>query len=259
MVTRMRLSESAIRSPQASPLNPPKTSEWMTPSRAQASIATGSSGTMGMWKVTRSPVSTPPKSRSKRGELVDPPVQLVVGDRLGLLVLGLGHPDDGGLVRPALQVAVDAVVAGVEPPADEPLPEGRVAGVERGVPVAIPAEQVGVLPEALGEVVLPESIQDGRVRGVGLADEARRRLDSTPPPASGRRSGPPRPPALRLLPFAHPPHPASGLAGAGTHSSGHEPMVDRRGCLVKRQSVQRLRPEQSVRFVSPDFSVGKLR
>jgi hypothetical protein len=59
----MRLCESAIRSPHAAPLNPPNTSEWMTPRRAQASIETGSSGTMGRWKVTRSPVFTPQNPR----------------------------------------------------------------------------------------------------------------------------------------------------------------------------------------------------
>ena len=60
----MVLPESAIRPPQAAPLNPPNTWEWMVPSRAQASMATGSSGTMGMCRVTRSPVRTPQKSRS---------------------------------------------------------------------------------------------------------------------------------------------------------------------------------------------------
>ena len=37
-----------MRSPQDLPLKPPKTSEWMTPKRAHASIVTGNSGTMGM-------------------------------------------------------------------------------------------------------------------------------------------------------------------------------------------------------------------
>ena len=61
---RTRLPESAARRPHASPLNPPKTTEWMMPSRAQASIVIGSSATIGMWIVTRSPVLRPAKSRS---------------------------------------------------------------------------------------------------------------------------------------------------------------------------------------------------
>ncbi len=61
---RIRLPESAILVPQALPLNPPNTWEWMTPSRAHASMTTGSSGTIGMCSVTRSPALTPAKSRS---------------------------------------------------------------------------------------------------------------------------------------------------------------------------------------------------
>jgi hypothetical protein len=64
MVIRIVLPESAMRPPAAAPLNPPNTWEWITPSRAQASITTGSSGTIGMCRVTRSPALTPPKSRS---------------------------------------------------------------------------------------------------------------------------------------------------------------------------------------------------
>ena len=59
MVIRILLVESAMRCPQAAPLNPPNTWEWIAPSRAQASIVTGSSGTIGMCRVIRSPALTP--------------------------------------------------------------------------------------------------------------------------------------------------------------------------------------------------------
>ena len=65
MVTRTWLPESTIRSPQAEPLNPPNTCEWTAPSLAQASIDTGSSGSMGMWNVTLSPAFTPADSLSR--------------------------------------------------------------------------------------------------------------------------------------------------------------------------------------------------
>jgi hypothetical protein len=68
---------------------------------------------------------------------------------------------------------IDTVVAGIEPSADEPLPEWRIAGVQRGVPVAVPRQQVGVCAEALGKVFLPESESDGRVDQICLADEFR--------------------------------------------------------------------------------------
>ena len=63
-MTRIVLCASAMRWPHAAPLNPPNTSEWMAPRRAQASIETGRSGTIGRWNVTRSPVLTPAKSCS---------------------------------------------------------------------------------------------------------------------------------------------------------------------------------------------------
>ena len=75
----------------------------------------------------------------QRGQLVDLAVQLLVGDDLVASVSGSGTQIKRRLVRSCGQVPVDAVVAGVEPAADEPLPEGRVAGVQRGVPVLVPA------------------------------------------------------------------------------------------------------------------------
>jgi hypothetical protein len=107
----------------------------------------------------------------ERGELVDPLVQLLVGDRRGVLGLRLGHPDQGGLVPAGGQVPVDAVEGGVQAAADEPPPERRVAGVQGRVPVGVPVQQVRVLLEALGEVLLAEPFEDGRVGGVCLSDE----------------------------------------------------------------------------------------
>ena len=51
--------ESSMRSRSDSALNPPNTMLWGAPMRAQASMAMASSGTMGMYRVTRSPLFTP--------------------------------------------------------------------------------------------------------------------------------------------------------------------------------------------------------
>ena len=80
MVIRTRLPESAMRVPQALPLKPPNTSEWMTPSRAQASMVTGSSVTIGRCRVTRSPAFRPGEVAEHRGELVYLAKQLAVAD-----------------------------------------------------------------------------------------------------------------------------------------------------------------------------------
>ncbi len=59
MVTSTVEPESAIRCPAAVPEKPANTCEWTMPSRAAASMTTGSSGTIGMWNVIRSPALSP--------------------------------------------------------------------------------------------------------------------------------------------------------------------------------------------------------
>ena len=54
-----RASASSHRSVMASGENPPKITEWATPMRAQASMATGSSGIIGMYMAARSPLRRP--------------------------------------------------------------------------------------------------------------------------------------------------------------------------------------------------------
>jgi hypothetical protein len=58
-VTTMRQRASRIRSRRDSALNPPKTTEWTAPMRAQASIVKASSGIIGKYRQTRSPLRTP--------------------------------------------------------------------------------------------------------------------------------------------------------------------------------------------------------
>jgi len=128
--------------------------------------------------VQRHPVAClePREIAQQGGELVDPDVKLPVRDRVVFLVLRFGHPDEGGLVRLGFQVAVDAVVAGVQLTADEPFPERRGGGVQRGVPRLVPGQQIGIGPEALRELVLAELLDNGWVGRVGLLDELGRRL-----------------------------------------------------------------------------------
>src|SRR5207302_9753767 len=106
-----------------------------------------------------------------RRRLVHPDIELLVGQRLVRLVLRLRDEDERGLVLVLREVPVHAVVARIEPAAHEPLPERRVTGVERGVPVLIPGEEIPILPEALREAVEAEAFHDPRVGEVGLADE----------------------------------------------------------------------------------------
>src|SRR5208337_4684179 len=94
----------------------------------------------------------------QRGKLVDADEQFLVGHSDGWLLLGLGHEDQGRLVAVLGQVPIDAVVAGVDLAPDEPLPARGVARVQGRVPVLVPFEQVGVLFEAVQEVVQAEAL-----------------------------------------------------------------------------------------------------
>ena len=110
------------------------------------------------------------------GELADLAVQHLVREHAA--VARLAFPDDGGLVaaRP-VQVAIEAVGAGVELAADEPLGV-RLVPDQHLVPVLEPVERFGLLgPEALGIVLgaLPELFVLGQALDVGLGGELRRR------------------------------------------------------------------------------------
>ena len=93
------------------------------------------------------PHAEPPQHRRP---LVHLPVEAAVGDRP--LVPDLADPVVRRLVAPRLEVPVDAVVGGVEPPADEPAVEGRLRGVQHPIPLPVPIEELGILRVRVGEV-----------------------------------------------------------------------------------------------------------
>ena len=115
---------------------PPKTTLCGAPMRAQASIATTTSGIIGRKIPTTSPLLDP-AVLERVGEALDVAVQVGVRD-VALLAL-LAAPVEGDAVAVAgLDVAVDAVVGDVELAADEPLGERRVGPVEHLVPLLGP-------------------------------------------------------------------------------------------------------------------------
>ena len=123
------------------------------------------------------------------GGFVYAAVEFLVGDDSGGFVFGLGNEDQGGFVFVLREMAVDAVVAGVEFAAYEPFPEGWIGGVQRGVPVVVPVEQFGVFVEAFGEVLFVEAGDEVGVVKVGLADELGRWVEEGILLSSGRRFG----------------------------------------------------------------------
>ena len=111
------------------------------------------------------------------GDFIHAAIEFLIGDDDVVLVFGLGNEDERGLVLVFGEMAVDAVVAGVQLAADKPFPERRMIGVQRGVPILIPVEKFGVLAEAFGEIFFAEAFDDARIVEIRLGDEAGRRAN----------------------------------------------------------------------------------
>ncbi len=110
------------------------------------------------------------------GEFIHSHIQFLVGDVLGLFFQGFGNKVDGGLVLVSLQVAVDAVVAGVDLAALEPFVAGCVAGIKNLIPVFVPGQQIGIFFETVGKIFQAEPVVNAFVSHVRLGDEFRGRI-----------------------------------------------------------------------------------
>ena len=112
----------------------------------------------------------------QRREFIHPHIEFAVGDGNGRFGFRLRHKDQRRFVFVLGEVPVHAVVGGVDLAAHEPLPERRITGVERGVPVLVPAQQIGVLPEAFREIFFAEAFHDAGIGQIRLADKFRGRI-----------------------------------------------------------------------------------
>ena len=126
--------------------------------------------------VKRHPVAglEPGEVAQQRRELVHPHVKLLIGDDGVRLVLRFGDVDQRRLVLVSVEVAVDAVEAGIQLAADEPLPARRVGGIERRLPTLDPGQEIGVFLEAIGKIIEAEALVNPGIRHVRLGDERRR-------------------------------------------------------------------------------------
>jgi len=90
------------------------------------------------------------------GNFVHTFVELLIGDHYGWFVFRFGDENQSGFVLVFGEMAVNAIVAGVEFPADEPFPERRIGSVEGFAPGLVPIEETGVMVEAFGEIFFAE-------------------------------------------------------------------------------------------------------
>ena len=103
--------------------------------------------------------------------LIHPAVELLIGDGHREDFFRLAYENKCGFIGVLGQVPVHAVVAGIEFAAGIPLPERSVTGIERGVPVLVPVQQVSIFTVAFGKILFAEALVYGRIRQVGLPDK----------------------------------------------------------------------------------------
>ena len=107
-------------------------------------------------------------------EFIHSHIEFAVSDGYGRFGFRFGHKDQRRFVFVLGKVTIHAVVRGVELAADKPLPEGRIAGVEGGVPILVPRQEIGVFAKAFRKVFFAEPFDNAGVGEVRLADKFRR-------------------------------------------------------------------------------------
>ena len=113
----------------------------------------------------------------QRRDLVYAHVEFLIRDVLDGFALRFRDEVDRGLVLVPGEMAVDAVIAGIDTAADKPLPEWRRARVERDVPGPVPVEKIGIFLEAVREIVEAEPVENRFVGQVRLGNEFLWRMD----------------------------------------------------------------------------------
>src|SRR5437763_7872765 len=105
------------------------------------------------------------------GEFIDPDIEFLIGDGFGLFFFRFGYPDQSRLVVTCFQVAIDAIVTGVELTADKPFPKRRVTGIQRRMPKVVPGKQICVFLEAFRKVLLTKTFKNTRIACICLSNK----------------------------------------------------------------------------------------
>ena len=105
------------------------------------------------------------------GDFVHALVEFLIGDNCRRFVFRFGDENQSRFIFVFGEMAVHAVVAGVEFSAHEPFPERRIRGVESFAPGLVPIEKLGVDVETFREMFLAEFFYEGGINEIGLRDK----------------------------------------------------------------------------------------
>ena len=127
--------------------------------------------------VTRSPAFKSGEIAQHGGDFIHALVEFLIGDDRGGLIFGFRDEDECGLVFVFGEMAVDAVVAGVEFAADKPFPKRRIRGIERFAPGFVPIEKLGVNVKAFRKIPFAEFFDESGIGEIRLGFEFFRRIE----------------------------------------------------------------------------------
>ena len=106
----------------------------------------------------------PAEIAQQRRKFIHAHIEFAIGHRYRRIAFRLRNKNQCRFVFILGKMAIHAVVRSIELPAHEPLPEWRIIGIERRMPILVPTQQVGVFPEAFRKFILAESVEDVRDR-----------------------------------------------------------------------------------------------
>ena len=90
-----------------------------------------------------------------------------------LFLFEFGHKMDGRLVFIFGKMTIHTIIACIDLTTGKPFPAGRIAGVQGGMPVFIPIKNIRVFLETIRKIVQTETVENRRIRHVGLGDKLR--------------------------------------------------------------------------------------
>ena len=111
------------------------------------------------------------------GKLVHPRVKFLICDCNVSFIFRFRHVKNGCFVSILCQVAINTIVGNIKLATNKPLPAWGITGIQQGMPIRIPIEEVSVFFETLGKSVKPKATVNVRVGHIRLRNELRRWLN----------------------------------------------------------------------------------
>ena len=98
------------------------------------------------------------KVSEQGGQLIHPDVKFLIGDGQMRFIFRFRHKDEGRFVFILLEMAINTVVGGIDLAAHKPFPARGIAGIQRGMPILVPIQQIGIFLKTFGEILQAQPV-----------------------------------------------------------------------------------------------------